>query len=225
MKGKAHQGKVSFGRRVAAIATMAALASAMSSPAAFADNTASAGDQTGTGQTDLIVRLSKTGEYGGTAAQGVNANPDENHDGVGDNLAFTVPASISFVASTDGALTGPSPSAARIENRSAYAIHVSSLDVDPAEKWSIVDDVSTSTNENAVDLQIGPRGDMLNIADYLSKKAVGTASAWNMESVGTADRNSVPLETSGAIGNVAADIASDQTIGAITWYVTAGRAS
>lgn len=182
--------------------------------------------QTGSGETSLVVHLAETGEYGGTNASGSAANPDNDGDGLGDNLAFTVPIRIDFAASANGELIGPSPSAVYIENESRYSVHVSAMDVDARTDWAIVANALDCQTANAIDLSIGPASDMLDAASYLDKTSVSAPAAWNMTakaSTGVSDR--VELSTAGHINNVTAPIADGATFGQIRWYVTPGASS
>lgn len=217
-----------FGRKALAV-VMAGLMGMGGAPmAALAQqaglNTPDAGGQTGTGRTDLTMVMERTAEAGGT--EDTANNPDADGDGLGDNIAFTVPSAINYVVKADGTLVGPATGAAYMENRSAFKIHVSSADVDPESGWSFVADASASTAANSVDLQVGPAADMLQASEYLTKRAVGDASEWNMAaedgSEGGADR--LGMSTEGNVANVAADVTQRTKFGEIHWYVTPGEA-
>ena len=184
--------------------------------------TPSAGTQTGTGTTDVTVVVDDA-EMGGTIDP---ANPDTNNDGIGDNIAFTVPASINFVAAADGTLTGPSATSAYIENLSGFGIRASSFDVDAENEWTIIENDSTASAANSVDFQFGPQADSLDAYDYLSKTDVATPSAWNMAAgtdSGTVDR--VQMSTAGNLFKVDKDITTASKIATIKTYIKAGNAS
>ncbi len=208
----------SVGGRLAALMAAAALAASCACvPAAFADEGATAGAPTGSGATDITIRLKGgSGETGGADTPG---NPDTNEDGYGDNIAFSVPTSINFVANAQGVLTGPNNAA--IQNLSKFSIHASSLDVDPVTGWNIVADASRSELTNAIDFQVGPANDMLDASAYLTKAAVSTPAEWNM----AANNGSVALSTAGDINNVSANITSATKVATLHWYVTPGTAS
>jgi hypothetical protein len=195
----------------------------------------SAGPQTGTGSTDVTVqyKIADIEDIGGTEDSN---NPDTNpHDGLGDNIAFTVPTSINFVADSAGKLTGPSAEAAYIENDSAFSIHASAFKTDTDNGWTIVDDDTTTSTQNAIDFQFGPETDKagnIDAYDYQEKAKIADNNEdkefvedWNMASKaaeGTDDR--VQLNTSGDIHNVTQDITQQTKVAQIHTYVTAGNA-
>lgn len=190
---------------------------------AFAEEPLGQSGQTGSGNTSLVLHLQHTGEYGGTKATGTEANPDLDGDGLGDNLAFTVPTRIDFIATSDGTLTGPNADVVYIENESTYSVHVSSLKVSALNRWNIVEDVRESSLENSVDFLVGPSEDKLNGAVYLQKTDVAHPQQWNMgprKNDETSDR--VQLEFTGHINNVTFDLSQEVAFGQIEWYVTPG---
>lgn len=219
------------------------------------------GSQTGGGETQLTMVVEPIGERGGIwqykvieAPEGTDPadlvdedgnpdengeyilnpyyNPDENWDGLGDNIAFVVPVAITYAARANGVLIGPTNAA--IENRSVFPIHVSSVDVDEVEPFSIVDDASSVIGYNIVDFSIGPVHDMIEGAGYLEKTPVNTPFEWNMGAYGfegdlTFDPSSpasykLPLVTGGHCSYLTADVIKQrQKFGEVHWYVTPGR--
>lgn len=204
-------------RKAAAMLLSGAVAATSAAvPAAFAE-------QTGSGETSLVLHLAASGEYGGSDATGEFANPDADGDGLGDNLAFTVPTRVDFSVASDGTLTGPSPAAVYLENESQYPVHVSSMAIQSLAPWTLVADATVSPTANSLSLNVGPHADRLSAVDYLAKSPVSKPSAWNMAaraSEGTADR--VELEFSGAIANTGLDLVEEVAFGKINWYVTPG---
>ena len=219
--------KKSVSQRLTALIATGALASAMMVPAVAlaADIEPSAGAQTGTGTTEVTVQ-NVVGSDEHSTPEVDPTNPDDDpEDGLGDNIAFTVPSAINFVADARGVLTGPSASATYIENESVFGIYVSSFDVDAENGWTIIKDGKGATAANSADFQFGPSGDPLDAYDYLNKSDVGNPRAWQMEyaqSDGVADR--VQMETSGNIFKVNKDITSQSKIATIKTYVKAGTA-
>jgi len=213
-------------------------------------NVPAAGAQTGSGATNLTMIMEDVGERGGTVEPPVipvepgtgtvdkDGNPDENGDydpnphynpdkdgdGVGDNIAFTVPSSINFVVAANGSMTGPAN--AFVENRSAFPIHASSLKVFEEEGWNIVKDAAASTSPNSVDVQMGPAGALQDLYDFKdAKKEVSGGSAWNMAAtdgtVGAGD-DALTLSMEGDASHVTKDITSRQKFGEVRWYMTPG---
>lgn len=191
--------------------------------AAFAvDNTPSVGNQTGSGQTELNMILKDVSEHGGTADD--LTNPDDDHDGLGDNLAFTVPAAINYVVDADGTLTGPT--GIYMENRSNMPIHTSSMQATAENGWTFVADASASTTENSVDIQVGPAADMLQVSEHVAaKKDVNTPSEWNMAATNAGNTDQVAMQTVGDVSHLNQDITSQKKFGTMHWYVTPGVAS
>ena len=252
----------SVAQRVAAVLAAGMLATTMmaapvagAASRAYADpvpagNEPSAGNQTGSGATDLTMILEDVGERGGTVEPPVipvepgtgtvdeDGNPDENgdfdpnpdynpdkdDDGLGDNLAFTVPSSINFVVAADGSMSGPSN--AFIENRSAFPIHASSLKVIEEEGWNIVEDAASSSADNSVDVQMGPANALQNLSDFKeAKKGVSGGSAWNMASTDSTEgsgNDTLTLSVQGDASHVTKDITSKQKFGEVRWYMTPG---
>ena len=77
-----------------------------------------------------------------------------------------------------------------------------------------------------MDLKVGPAGDALSIASYLSKAAVLNPAEWNMASRTNADASDrVQLSFAGHVGNVSQDVTREIAFGQIEWFVTPGRAA
>lgn len=190
---------------------------------AFADpNTPSAGSQTGSGDMSLNMIMQDSAEHGGTAVD--PTNPDDDHDGLGDNLAFTVPSAVNYVVRADGSLVGPSEGVAYIENRSVFPTHVSAMDVDAETGFVFVADASASSTANSVDLQIGPAADMLDASSYLTKADVTAPFEWNMGDAGSGSDVKVLLKTAGDVSHLGKDVTSLTKFGTVKWYVTPGIA-
>lgn len=215
--------KKSFKQRVVALVSAGALAASMAAmPAlAFADNSASAGSQVGTGTTALNM---------------ITADDGSEHDASSENLAFTFPSALNYVIAANGTLTGPqadfSTPRAVIDNNSNFGIHVSSVDVDATSGWNFVNSAgyANASNDNTVQLSIGPAGDQIEAADYLTNWDASTNhnnlhKQWNMEANGAANHGDmVGLGSSGQAKNITANITSNVQFGTINWYVKAGPA-
>ena len=236
----------SFGRKTTAaiMAGLMAVMTAMPAGVALAEeiqpsvgktDDLNGNHQTGTGVTDVTIQYKQTGRnIGGT--EDTENNPDSNPaDGLGDNIAFTVPTAINFVSDAQGKLTGPSASVAYIENESMFSIHASAFKTDTMDGWSIVRDGAEVTEQNAIDFQFGPKTEKAGNADaydYQMKREIADVTSdapyvadWNMGpkvNEGTADR--VLLNTTGDIHNVNKDLSERTRVARIHTYVTAGNA-
>lgn len=185
--------------------------------AALADSLAPG--QVGSGISTMSVTLPE-GEFGGTGAYatGDYANPDRG-DGYGANIAFSVPADISYVMRADGTLVGPS---SEIYNVSAFPIHVSSLQVNAETGWTFTNTTENVVADDSVYLTLGPVGDALNLGNYMSKADVTSPGSWNLEQ-GDVTPQSLTLVTSGKVFNLTHDVtAGATTFGTINWYVKSG---
>lgn len=177
----------------------------------------------GTGSTDVTIQLKSGDKEVSGSNDPDNLDNDNPKDGIGDNVAFTVPTSINFVSDARGVLTGPTAEATFIENESSFDIHTSSAQVISESGWSLVADAENAAQTNALDFQIGPTGDLLDAYEYRIKAGVGDKSKWHMDSktdAGIGDR--VLLNTKGNINNVDKDLKSRTKVATITWYVTPG---
>jgi hypothetical protein len=204
--------------------------------AAYAVEPSVSGGQTGTGVTDVSIQYKAADikDIGGTEDPN---NPDvDPADGLGDNVAFTVPTSINFVADSSGKMTGPSKDKAYIENESAFSIHASAFKTGTANNWTIVRDEQPTSVPNAVDFQFGPEDDKagnVDAIDYQNQKTSIASVAsdapyvedWNMApkaNSGIDDR--VQLNTSGDLHNVTQDITEKTKVSKFHTYITAGNA-
>ena len=215
-------------RLCAVIAAGALAASTAGAPMlAFADPAAEP-TQTGTGATSVYVQMpGSSDDIGGT--EDTEHNPDGDGDGLGDNIAFTVPTAINFVAKANGDLIGPEAAATFIENESAFKIHASSMRVEADAAWNLVKDVNGTgaTAVNSVDFKFGPANDQLDASDYTAKTAVTDKTKWQMEYAKageTVKDDRVELTTSGHIARVSNDIKQRSKIATIHTYVTQGAA-
>ena len=103
--------------RVGALAVSLVMATAAATPAlAFADGTTSQ-------STDVTI-------------QSVTPAPD------GDNLSFSVPTQIPFVAKADGTMLAPSADTLQIQNKSVFPIHVVNMAVTEQSPFKLVADVT-----------------------------------------------------------------------------------
>ena len=178
--------------RVGALAVSLVMATAIATPAlAFADGTTSQ-------STDVTI-------------QSVTPDPD------GDNLSFSVPTKIPFVAKADGTMLAPSADTLRIQNKSVFPIHVVNMAVTEQSPFKLVADVTVGTAANAFQFTVNG----LQAAESVDTSAI---SAWNM-GYATSANDTISLDiTDAKIARVTADISAPQKAATITWTVASGAA-
>lgn len=178
--------------RVGALAVCLVMATAIATPAlAFADGTTSQ-------STDVTI-------------QSVTPDPD------GDNLSFSVPTKIPFVAKADGTMLAPSADTLQIQNKSVFPIHVVNMAVTEQSPFKLVADVTVGTAANAFQFTVNG----LQAAESVDTSAI---SAWNM-GYATSANDTISLDiTDAKIARVTADISAPQKAATITWTVASGAA-
>ena len=180
--------------RVGALAVSLVMATAIATPAlAFADGTTSQ-------STDVTI-------------QSVTPDPD------GDNLSFSVPTQIPFVAKADGTMLAPSAKTLQIQNKSVFPIHVVNMTVTEQSPFKLVADVAKGTDANAFQFKVNG----LQAAAFVDTSA---NAAWNMNYANTlALDDTISLNiTDAKIARVTTDITTPQKAATITWTVASGAA-
>lgn len=182
-----------FKTRVSALALSLVVAAAAATPAlAFADGT------TASQSTEVTVQ---------------SATPDPG----GDNLSFSVPTQIPFVAKADGTMLAPSADTLKIQNRSVFPIHVVNMAVTEQSPFKLVADVAASSDANAFQL-------MVNGLQADASVDTSANTAWNMGYADSAN-NKISLDiTDAKIARVTTDITTPQKAATITWTVASGAA-
>ena len=138
-----------FKTRVSALALSLVVAAAIATPAlAFADGT------TSTKSTEVTI-------------QSVTPAPD------GDNLSFSVPTQIPFVAKADGTMLAPSADTLKIQNKSVFPIHVVNMAVTEQSPFKLVADVTAGTAANAFQFTV-------NGLQAAASVDTSANAAWNM---------------------------------------------
>lgn len=178
--------------RVGALAACLVMATAIATPAlAFADGTTSQ-------STEVTI-------------QSVTPDPD------GDNLSFSVPTKIPFVAKADGTMLAPSADTLQIQNKSVFPIHVVNMVVTEQSPFKLVADVTVGTAANAFQFTVNG----LQAAESVDTSAL---AAWNM-GYATSANDTISLDiTNAKIARVTADISTPQKAATITWTVASGAA-
>lgn len=137
----------------------------------------------------------------------------------GDNLSFSVPTQIPFVAKADGTMLAPSADTLKIQNKSVFPIHVVNMAVTEQSPFKLVADVTAGTDANAFQFKVN---------GLQAAKSVDTSAntAWNMGYAGSAnDNDATSLNiTDAKIARVATDITKPQKAATITWTVASGAA-
>lgn len=178
--------------RVGALAVSLVMATAIATPAlAFADGTTSQ-------STDVTI-------------QSVTPEPG------GDNLSFSVPTQIPFVAKADGTMLAPSADTLKIQNKSVFPIHVVNMAVTEQSPFKLVADVMVGTDANAFQFKV-------NGLQAAASVDTSANTAWNMGYANSAnDKISLDI-TDAKIARVTADISTSQKAATITWTVASGAA-
>lgn len=178
--------------RAAALAVSLVVAAAVATPTlAFANGTTSQ-------STDVTV-------------QSVTPDPSD------DNLSFSVPTQIPFVAKADGTMLSPSAEKLQIQNKSVFPIHVVNMAVAEQSPFKLVADVTASTDANAFQFTINGTKAAASVDTSADK-------AWNMSHAGS-ETDTISLATTDAkIARVTTDISTSQKAAVITWTVASGAA-
>lgn len=181
-----------FKTRVSALALSLVVAAAAATPAlAFADGTTSQ-------STEVTIQ---------------SATPDPS----GDNLSFSAPTQIPFVAKANGTMLAPSADTLQIQNKSVFPIHVVNMAVTEQSPFKLVADVMAGTAANAFQFTVNGLQ-----ADASVDTSANTA--WNMGYADSAN-NKISLDiTDAKIARVTTDITTPQKAATITWTVASGAA-
>ncbi|WP_417056845.1 hypothetical protein [Ellagibacter isourolithinifaciens] len=182
-----------FQTRVSALALSLVVAAAIATPAlAFADGT------TSTKSTEVTIQY-------------VTPEPG------GDNLSFSVPTQIPFVAKADGTMLAPSSDTLQIQNKSVFPIHVVNMAVTEQSPFKLVANVATGTDANAFQFKV-------NGLQAAASVETRDNVAWNMGDAGS-ETDTIPLViTDAKIVRVTTDITTPQKAATITWTVASGAA-
>lgn len=182
-----------FKTRVSALALSLVVAAAIATPAlAFADGT------TSTKSTEVTIKY-------------VTPEPG------GDNLSFSVPTQIPFVAKADGTMLVASAENLQIKNKSVFPIHVVNMTVTEQSPFKLVADVTTGTDANAFQFKV-------NGLQAAAPVDTHDDVAWNMGYAGS-ETDTISLNiTDAKIARVTTDITTSQKAATITWTVASGAA-
>lgn len=179
--------------RVGALAVSLVMATAIATPAlAFADGT------TSTKSTEVTIQY-------------VTPEPG------GDNLSFSVPTQIPFVAKADGTMLVASADNLKIQNLSVFPIHVVNMAVAEQSPFKLVTNVAEGNDANAFQFKV-------NGLQAAASADTRDDVAWNMGYAGSkTDAISLNI-TDAKIARVTTDITKSQKAATITWTVASGAA-
>lgn len=146
------------------------------------------------------------------------------------NLTFRVPTVISFAADATGTLTGPSADATKIENLSAFGIHVTGMKIAQESPWNIVADkdaAEAASTSNNIAFSVGPDGAVRNAADAMGESGVDLSAeqAYNMSYLGD-EGDAVKLLSNGSVARVSGGALKNggSKVATITWTLAPGNA-
>ena len=141
------------------------------------------------------------------------------------NIAFTVPTTIPLSVQADGSLIVASEDEFKITNKSPFDIHVTGITVKSEDGWNIVASARASSNDNSIDLAIGPSCKAADVSEAIQAGGVSLSdnAAWNMGYAGSAE-DSINLTCSGNVSHVTKDLQTASKVATITWTVAAGQA-
>lgn len=137
----------------------------------------------------------------------------------GDNLTFSVPTQIPFVAKSDGTMQAPSADTLKIQNLSVFPIHVVNMTVTEQSPFKLVADVAKGTDANAFQFKV-------NGLQAAARVDTSANAAWNMGYANSANDNDAILLniTDAKIARVTTNITTPQKAATITWTVASGAA-
>ena len=160
------------------------------------------------GDTLIFTAVYEPHEYSGVNPQD---NPDANGDGYGDNLAISMPASVSCVVKADGSTVWPSN--VSVNNLSDVVVRLSSAKVDACDGFHLVSDIGSAVEENSVALLFGAGSATLDASSYATKAALPQGASWQAAAGG-----SVPIAFSADVSDVSADISQSVPFARVTWW-------
>lgn len=138
-------------------------------------------------------------------------------------IEYDVPTELPFYVAADGTLTGPTPSACQIVNKSVFGIHVAEVSVTSSSNWNITSDATKGEGQNIIDFQFGPKKQVDAFA-AMSRVDVSSDASFNMGYKGSGSEV-VSIDSSGNVARLTHDITKPIPVATISWTVAAGSAS
>ncbi len=142
-----------------------------------------------------------------------------------ERISITAPLRVDMVVSADGTFIAPNASDTRIENKSIFGVHVSNIEILPAEGHSIVteNEFANAQETNSLWMSIAPNGKTpIQAGEHLGKKAPSTPADWNMTKAGGSSPN-IELEFAGAMKNIENPTTTAAKAYDITWTFAVGN--
>lgn len=146
---------------------------------------------------------------------------------VADNnrISITAPLRVDMVVTADGTFIAPDAANTRIQNQSIFGVHVSNIEVTPAEGHTIVTQTqfASAQETNALWMGIAPNGKTaVQAGDHLGGSAPSAPSDWNMTKAGGSSPD-IELDFSGAMKNIENPTTDATKAYDITWTFAVGN--
>lgn len=138
-------------------------------------------------------------------------------------IEYDVPTELPFYVAADGTLTGPTPSACQIVNKSVFGIHVTEVSVTKADGWNLATSAQSGSMINSIDFQFGPKKQIDAFA-AMEIVDVSNDASFNMGYKGSG-KEAVSIDSGGDVARLTHDITKPIPVATISWTVAAGSAS
>lgn len=145
------------------------------------------------------------------------------HEGAADeNIKVVLPVAISYVADTQGNLTGPSDNSVKIKNNTQLgSVHVSKIQVAPETGVTVVANSAAADTDDEVYLNMKPgSGTDISLASFLTEAAPKRGD-WDVEQQGELALNSLTGKI-GGFGQL--DPSTKEKLATVHWTVASGTA-
>ena len=119
-------------------------------------------------------------------------------------IEYDVPTELPFYVAADGTLTGPTPSACQIVNKSVFGIHVTEVSVTKADGWNLATSAQSGSMINSIDFQFGPKKQIDAFA-AMEIVDVSNDASFNMGYKGSG-KEAVSIDSSGDVARLTHDI-------------------
>jgi hypothetical protein len=140
-----------------------------------------------------------------------------------ENIKVVIPVAISYVADTDGTLTGPSDGSVAIKNNASVgSVHVSKIQVTPETGVTLVESANAADENDETYLRITPgSGHYINLSEFQAEKAP-RPDEWDIAQSSQLALN----ELTGKIGGFGAiNPVTKSKLATVHWTVAGGSAA